>query len=133
MFRWIPTALFGAWLAGPARRNSRDDFTDGDFTIGTVWSGDDALFTVVGQQLAVQQPGAASYYLSTPSTQASDAQWDFFVNLKFSTSGANYADVYLMSDAADVSRAGERLLRSHRRNAGSGGALSQRRGHRCTT
>ena len=31
-----------------------------------------------------------------------DAQWEFFVNLKFATSGANYADVYLMSNASDL-------------------------------
>ena len=53
--------------------------------------------------LQSQSPGAASYYLSTPCALASNAQWEFFVNLKFSTSGANYAAVYLMSDAADLS------------------------------
>lgn len=80
-----------------------DDFSDLNFTTGTVWSGDAGLFTAATGQLQSQSPGAASYYLSTPSALAGDAQWEFFVNLKFSTSGANYADVYLMSDAADVS------------------------------
>jgi hypothetical protein len=31
-----------------------------------------------------------------------DAQWEFFIDLRFATSGANYVDVYLMSDAADL-------------------------------
>lgn len=79
-----------------------DDFNDNDFTNGPVWSGDVALFTCVGGQLRSNSPGAANYHLSTPSTQAAVAQWEFFVNLKFSTSGSNYADVYLMSSAADL-------------------------------
>lgn len=79
-----------------------DDFNDNDFTNGPVWSGDAALFVCVGGQLRSNSPGAANYHLSTPSTQATAAQWEFFVNLKFSTSGANYADVYLMSSAADL-------------------------------
>ncbi len=79
-----------------------DDFNDNDFTNGPVWSGDVALFTCVGGQLRSNSPGAANYRLSTPSTQAAVAQWEFFVNLKFSTSGSNYADVYLMSSAADL-------------------------------
>jgi hypothetical protein len=46
------------------------------------------------------------YYLSTASGVAADAQWEFFVNLKFATSGANYVDVYLMSDGQDLSTPG---------------------------
>ena len=69
-----------------------DNFNDGDFTLGTVWSGDDALYTVVSGQLRSNSPGAANYHLSTPSTLVDDAQWEFFVDLKFSTSGANYAN-----------------------------------------
>ena len=55
-----------------------------------------------GWQLRSNSPGAANYHLSTPSTQATEAQWELFVDLKFSTSGANYVDVYLMSDNADL-------------------------------
>ena len=79
-----------------------DDFTDGDFTSNPVWSGDNALFAVTANELNSQSPGAATYYLSTPSALATNAQWDFYFNFKFSTSGANYADVYLMSDVANV-------------------------------
>lgn len=89
-------------LIAPAlgRAQVIDDFADLDFTSGTVWSGDAGLFTAVTGQLQSQSPGAAGYYLSTPSTLATDAQWEFFVNLKFSTSGANYADVFVMSTAS---------------------------------
>ncbi len=83
-----------------------DDFTDGDFISNPTWSGDDALFAVDAGQLRSNTgplATAATYYLSTPSTLASNAQWEFFVNLKFSPSGANYVDVYLMSDVQALS------------------------------
>ena len=79
-----------------------DDFTDGDFTNNPTWSGDAGLFTVTAGELNSQNTGANNYYLSTPSTLAANAQWDFFFNMQFGTSGANYVDVYLISDVADV-------------------------------
>lgn len=84
-----------------------DDFSDGDFTTGTIWSGSTALFTVVddagNQRLRSNSAGAANYYLSTPSTVVDDAYWELFLDLRFATSGANYVDLYLMSSAADLS------------------------------
>ena len=79
-----------------------DDFTDGDFTANPIWSGDNGLFTVTANELNSQSSGAAAYYLSTPSTLALNAQWSFYFNMKYSTSGANFVDVYLVSDVADV-------------------------------
>ena len=83
-----------------------DNFSDGDFTTGTVWSGSTALFTVVddggNQRLRSNNTGAANYYLSTPNTLVDEAQWELFFDLRFATSGANYVDVYLMSSAADL-------------------------------
>ncbi len=79
-----------------------DDFSDGDFTSNPAWSGDNGLFTVSTNQLNSQSGAAGNYYLSTPSTLALNTQWDFYFNMKFGTSGANYVDVYLISDVADV-------------------------------
>lgn len=79
-----------------------DDFSDGDFTNNPTWSGDNALFTITSGELNSQSPGAATYYLSTPSTLSANAEWIFDVNLKFSTSGANYVDVFLMADSANL-------------------------------
>ena len=79
-----------------------DDFTDGDFTNSPTWSGDGGLFTIASGELNSQSPDAATYYLSSPSILASDAQWEFYIDLQFSTSGANFVDIYLMSDAADL-------------------------------
>ncbi|MEZ4740033.1 MAG: lamin tail domain-containing protein [Flavobacteriales bacterium] len=82
-----------------------DDFADLDFTNGVAWSGDAGLFTAASGQLRSQSPGAANYHLSTPSTLVDDAEWEFFIDLRFATSGANYVDVHVMSDAADLSTA----------------------------
>ncbi len=82
-----------------------DDFTDGDFTNNPAWSGDNSLFTVTSGELNSQSAGAAIYYLSTSSTLATETEWSFFINPKFSTSGANFVDVYLVSDSADLTAA----------------------------
>ncbi len=79
-----------------------DDFTDNDFTNNPTWSGDVALFTASSSILNSQSPTAATYYLSTASTLSSNAQWEFFIDLQFGTSGVNYVDVYLTADAADL-------------------------------
>jgi hypothetical protein len=79
-----------------------DDFTDGDFTNSPTWIGDGGLFTITSGELNSQSPGAATYYLSTASTLASDAQWEFFIDLQFNTSGANFVDIYLMADNSDL-------------------------------
>ena len=93
----------------PLHGQFSDDFSDGDLTTGTVWSGDLTLFTVVDiggdLHLRSNSPGAANYHISTPSTLVSDARWGWDMDLRFSTSGANYVDVYLMADNADLTLA----------------------------
>ncbi len=86
-----------------------DDFTDGDFSASPVWSGSTTQFTVVADagnnRLRSNSPVAATYQLTTPSTLASNARWEWFADLRFATSGATYADIYLISDNADISLA----------------------------
>ncbi|MCW5900041.1 MAG: lamin tail domain-containing protein [Flavobacteriales bacterium] len=106
MLRTTLIALFAACIALPVRAQFTDGFDDGDFTNDPTWSGDAGLFTIVQEagsnMLRSNSPGAATYHLSTPSLQAANAQWEFFLNLKFATSGTNYVDVYLMSPQADL-------------------------------
>ncbi len=101
-FRLLLIALLAFSGFSATRAQFTDDFTDLEFTNGPAWSGSTTLFTAAAGQLNSQSPGAANYYLSTPSTLVNDVQWEFFVDLRFSTSGANYADIYLMSDMADL-------------------------------
>jgi hypothetical protein len=84
-----------------------DDFEDGNFTALPIWNGDDSVFTIVdiaGNDLLRSNKILinSSYYLSTPSALASDGQWEFFTNLQFSTSSANYVDVFLTADQSNL-------------------------------
>lgn len=92
-----------SYLSGSAQFS--DDFSDGDFTNNPSWSGNDALFVINNGELQSNNPTANEYYLSTSSALASSAEWIFDINLKFSTSGSNFADVFLMSDNADLTTA----------------------------
>ena len=100
----VPLLVFLSY-GMPALGQFTDDFSDGNFTADPVWSGNDALFTVTNGQLRSNTGTlsvATTYYLSTPSTTAANAQWEFFVNLKFTPSSANYVDIYLMSDVQSL-------------------------------
>lgn len=95
--------LFGISLSVQAQFT--DDFEDGDFTNNPAWTGDDALFTVApydldptNQMLRSNSPGAADYFLSTPSFILEETSWEFFFNLQFGTSGVNYFDAFLVAD-----------------------------------
>lgn len=105
LHRLLPLIL-ALCAAGPASAQFTDAFDDGNFTEAPPWGGDAGLFTVVDNggnfQLRSNSAGAATYHLSTPSAQAVDAQWEFFIDLRFATSGANLVDVYLISPQADL-------------------------------
>ena len=81
-----------------------DNFTDGNFTTNPAWAGGSTDFTVnAALQLQSNNLTASSnFYLSTASTKASTAQWDFYSAFTFNTSGTNYTDVYLTASAADL-------------------------------
>ncbi len=49
--------------------------------------------------------GAANYYLSTANGLAANCSWEYFLNPRFSLSGANFIDVWLVSDNADLGAA----------------------------
>ena len=94
--RRIIALPFALLLCTCAPAQFTDDFTDGDLSSSPAWSGNDAFFLVDNGQLRSNTGTLSSstvYYLSTASGVAADAQWEFFVNLKFATSGANYVDV----------------------------------------
>jgi hypothetical protein len=80
-----------------------DNFNDGDFTNAPTWSGNNTDFTIVGGQLRSNASTASyGFYLSTPSAIATNAQWEFYVDLQFNTSSTNYVDIYLISDSANL-------------------------------
>lgn len=99
LFLLLLSLMIGNWMI---LAQVSEDFLDGDFTSNPTWSGDVSLFTVASGVLQSQSPGAATYYLSTPSTIAADAEWEFYFDFQFGTSGANHASFYLMADNADL-------------------------------
>lgn len=100
---WV---LFSSFNLGTAQ-NWTDDFGDGDFTSGLkTWNGETALWQVSAGQLRLNGNAATdTTWLSTSSTLATDVQWEFWVRLSFNPSANNYADVYLISDSAEVNHA----------------------------
>lgn len=84
-----------------------ENFTDGDFSANPAWVGDDSVFTIVStsgnnQLRSNKLIPSTTFYLATPSTQAVDGQWEFFTQLQFNTSSANYVDIYLTSDQSNL-------------------------------
>lgn len=106
MNKILTLVLFGFSLQSIGQVS--DSFTDGNFTSDPAWITDNAAnWTVVNGQLRSNSTTASSsFYIATPSTKALNAQWDFFINLQFNTSGANFVDVYLMSNQANPATAG---------------------------
>ena len=84
-----------------------ENFSDGDIATNPQWLGI-ASDWKVNATLQLQSDNTvanSTYYLSTSSTLATAAQWEFFVNLLFNTSAANYADVFLTASASDLTAA----------------------------
>ncbi len=80
-----------------------ENFADGDFINNPTWSGDVADYTVVSEKLRSNSAVAnATFALSTPSTLATSAQWDFTAELQFNTSSTNFVDVWLTASEADL-------------------------------
>ena len=87
------------------RAQLNDDFSDGNFLLNPVWttgnSGTD--FIVLTNKLRSNSSlSSGSFYISTPNTLALNSKWEFWINLQFNTSGANFVDIYLISDKADL-------------------------------
>jgi len=84
-----------------------DDFSDGDLSNNPAWTGATADW-IVNPSLQLQSNNTtanSSFYLSTASTLATVAQWDFFCRLNFNPSSANYIDVFLIASASDLTQA----------------------------
>lgn len=84
-----------------------DNFTDGDFTANPVWTvrSNDWIVNAASQLQSNNTVAGSSFYITTPSTLATVAQWEFYVNLNFQTSGSNYVDVFLTASSSDLTSA----------------------------
>ncbi|MBX2964950.1 MAG: lamin tail domain-containing protein [Cyclobacteriaceae bacterium] len=76
-----------------------DNFSDGDFTANPTWVSDAPENWVIenGRLRSNSSTASSGFWISTVSAKATNAQWEFYTNLQFNTSNANYVDVYLVS------------------------------------
>jgi len=85
-----------------------ENFNDGNYTSNPVWTPSSATDWIVNASSQLQSNNmvaSSTFYISTPSTVATTAQWEFYVQMSFNTSSLNYIDVYLTSASADLSLA----------------------------
>lgn len=82
-----------------------ESFSDGDYTNNPNWNGQTNAWVInaAGQLQSNVETVNSTFYLSTANALATDVEWEFYVRLAFNTSSANYADVFLMASAADIS------------------------------
>lgn len=84
-----------------------DDFSDGNILENPFWAGDVKRF-FVNDLLMLQSNGDSTLssferiFLSTPSDFLDDAEWEFFVNPRVSTSSNNLMDVFVCSDSMNL-------------------------------
>ena len=89
------------------RAQFTDNFSDGNITANPVWVATATDWTV-NPSFQLQSNNSvlnSTYFLSTASTLATAAQWEFYCQITFNPSGANYIDVFLTASASDISQA----------------------------
>lgn len=90
----------------PSAAQFVDNFADGEFTGNPRWQGTDSRFVISGGRLKLQAPATAgTAYLATPSEAIHDASWMFRLQMDFTPSSSNYAEVYLVADHSDLGAA----------------------------
>lgn len=105
MMRKLLLSLVLIGVLNIAKAQVTENFTDGNFTANPTWVGNSADW-IVNPAFQLQSNNTvanSSFYLSTASTLATTAQWDFYCNLAFNTSGTNFVDVFLTASASDLS------------------------------
>jgi len=100
---WGFAVFFFSILGFSAQAQFSDDFSDGDFTAGVVWSGDDTIFEATNFDLHLNAaPITGEAYMATPSQAIEAATWEFLVQMDFNPSSSNLSRVYLVSDAQNL-------------------------------
>jgi hypothetical protein len=91
-----------------AEAQLNENFSDGDYTANPAWTTSAAGDWIVNGSQQLQSNNlvaSSSFYISTANTLATSAQWEFYAQLAFATSGSNYVDVFLTASASDLTQA----------------------------
>jgi hypothetical protein len=82
-----------------------DDFEDGSFLTTPIWGGDISKFVIENGSLKSNSTIVPDqFYLSTKNSSIVLEEWQINVNMRFSTSSANYTDIFLISDSEDLTQ-----------------------------
>lgn len=81
-----------------------DNFNDGDYTANPAWAANasDWIVNPAFQLQSNNTTAGSTFYISTPGTLATTAQWEFYCQISFNPSSANFIDVYLTASASDL-------------------------------
>src|SRR5882757_498686 len=106
MKRKLTTCLAALLCIIEAKAQLNENFNDGNFTVNPAWVGGtgDWLVNPAFQLQSNNTIANSSYHLSTASILATMAQWEFYSQLTFNPSSANYVDVYLTASASDITQ-----------------------------
>jgi hypothetical protein len=67
------------------------------------WKGTDTAWQLsAGRLQSHYRQASSNFYVSTPSSLATNCSWEWWMKLDFNTSSLNYADVYLTSDSSNL-------------------------------
>lgn len=80
-----------------------EKFDYSDWNTQSNWLGEIKYFTIEGNKLRSNSDSLnTEFYISRSIKLESEMVWEFWVNLKFNTSSANYLDVFLFSDSINL-------------------------------
>ena len=87
----------------------RESFDYQTINEAVIWNGTDTAWTIQQGRLRSRLPRASStFHISTSSSLARNAIWEWWLQLDFNTSSLNYADVFLTADSANLSGPGSK-------------------------
>ena len=90
----------------PAYSQIVDDFSDGNFNLNPMWTGDVSAFTVnTASELQLNTAAAGSSMLKVQGNIPDSAVWNLRFKLNFSPSGQNLLRIYLLADQQDLTQA----------------------------
>jgi hypothetical protein len=83
-----------------------ETFNDSDFTQNPTWQADTSKWRVLNQELNSKSLIANdTFFIATPSSLLSQAEWSCKIRLTFSTSGANYVDMFVAASSPSLTSA----------------------------
>ena len=103
MFKQLWAVLM-VFITLNSKAQFRDYFDDGNISNNPQWRGDTAKFKIISGKLNSKTSVINDkFYIATVSKRLENTQWEFWVNLQFNTSSANYIEIFLTSDSANLS------------------------------